>query len=435
MGVEIPANSLAAVDARWSCPHVNNGGSFSSPTDRLIRLIMSFGIALLTGGYMLTHPQLVAARPVIAVALVCILAWLFVYFRIIMSAAWRQTTLAAVAPYVTIGIVALMNWQYGAQVSGLKLLFPAVGLLPAYGRSRRQGWGLTVATAVAALVTPWLAGQLRSGPAWHEASYMAGATLLAVGCFTELHYHHNAHYAQQAQRLQRAETMATVGLMATAAAHEIRNPLTTIKGFIQYMRHHRLVDARANEYLALLEDDAERIARTVDRFVRLGRPLSPAPKTVDAADVVCELAAELSAPALLVGIEIDVQTQPVLPVWADVSLLQKAVRHTLQNALEAMAGRSGRLTVRVGPGPPGYVEIRVHDTGPGMDRQQMARAFDAFYTTKSGAGLGLPLVRRILDAHGGDVRLRSSRRHGTTVSMIWPTETTYTPAVAAGGES
>lgn len=412
-----------------------NGGSFSSPTDRFIRRILSFGIALLTTGYMLSHPQLVAARPVIAVCAVFILAWLFVYFRIMTSPAWRETKFAVVAPYVSIGIVALMNWQYGGQVSSLKLLFPAVGLLPAYGRSRRQGWGLTVATASAAMVTPWLAGQLQSGSAWHEAWYMAGATLLVVGCFTEMHYHHNARFAQQARRLQRAETMATVGLMATAAAHEIRNPLTTIKGFVQYMRQNRLVDRRADEYLTLLENDAERIAKTVDRFVRLGRPLSPAPQPVDAADVVSELAAELSPSALLVGIQIDVQTQPASPVWADRALLKKAVRHTLQNGLEAMAGQSGRLTILVGAGPPGYVEIRVHDTGPGMDRHQLARAFDAFFSTKEGAGLGLPLVRRILDAHGGDIRIRSSRRHGTTVSMIWPTEATFTPAVAAGAES
>lgn len=407
------------------------GGPFYSRLDRTIRNLASFGVALLTIAYMLLHPQLAERRPALMITSVLIMAWLVVYFGVLMQPSRKRTWVTRAGPYAFVLLAGWVNWLHGREVPFLALLYPIASLLPAYGRSRAEGWGLAVTASATAMLTPCLAGHLDGRESWLATIYFSGCTAILVGSFTELHHHHNTLYRQQAQRLQRAETMATVGLMATAAAHEIRNPLTSIKGFLQYMRQHGLVDERADGYLTLLGEDADRIARTVDRFVRLGRPLSPVPVRVDVTDVARALVGELSAQALLVGVEMAVEAEPVPPVWADLGMLKKALRHTLQNGLDALAGQSGRLTVRIAPGPPGFVAVNIHDTGPGMDRQQLARAFDVFYTTKAGAGLGLPLVRRIMDAHGGDIRLTSSRRRGTTVSLLWPTRPTAPAGIVA----
>lgn len=229
-----------------------------------------------------------------------------------------------------------------------------------------------------------------------------GGATLAVQDITE---------QERAQReLARVRRLAEIGQMTAAVAHEIRNPLTGIRSAAQMVQG---VSEEACEYGKIIEEEALKLNGLCDQFLEFARPLALNIREFDPADVVRYITEQHRPDFDRAGVRLDFRRRAVSPtIKGDPLRLEQVVRNLVLNALQASSA-GGRVTVEV-DGP----RIQIRDTGPGIEPHMMDKLFTPFFTTKTnGTGLGLSTVRKIVDAHGWDVRVHSSLGTGTTFEL------------------
>lgn len=231
------------------------------------------------------------------------------------------------------------------------------------------------------------------------------------------------------ERLHAAERSAAMGRFASALAHEIRNPLNSISLTIDHVRT-RLAPAdetRHDEFQALmatLKSEVTRLNRLVGDFLSSGQPARLDPRPCDVGAVVRETAALVEHKARDQAIVVEVDAPPGLPATlADPELLKTCFLNLVLNAFEAMPG-GGRLSLAArleGSPDARAIAVLVSDTGVGMSPEAAAIAFEPYVSTKeTGVGLGLALVSRIVEGHGGRVALDSTPGQGTSVRLLLP---------------
>lgn len=219
----------------------------------------------------------------------------------------------------------------------------------------------------------------------------------------------------------RAERERTWAGMAREAAHQLGTPLMSMSGWLELLGERR-EDPLVAGALDHMQDDLERLERVAHRFERIGNP--PRVEPVDLGALVARVSDyfRARAPKLAKAVEVrcKVPSEPLM-VQADPVLLEWALEAILKNALDALAGRGGRVLVTVVPLPEGGGRVRIRDDGPGIPRENRAAIFDAGFTTKShGWGLGLSLARRIVeDNHHGRLALVPVDR-GATFDIMLP---------------
>ncbi len=222
------------------------------------------------------------------------------------------------------------------------------------------------------------------------------------------------------QQVQRQEKLATVGKVAAGVAHEIRNPLTTIKGFLQ-MLSTRIENGSASVeryYIDVMLEEINRVDLLVSELLMLSRPAQLASVPVNLGQLLEELHARTRSRAFKQGIDIHLALCDVPLIYGDPELLQQVFLNLIDNGLEAME-EGGTLTIRLRASDDDII-VDVTDTGPGIPYYQTDRIFDAFFTTKeSGIGLGLPICQRIVQDHGGEIRV-SSKGFGATFTVLLP---------------
>lgn len=216
------------------------------------------------------------------------------------------------------------------------------------------------------------------------------------------------------------EKLRAVQALAASVAHEIRNPLGAVQNGVALLRRDLAVSGEDKALLDIVYEETRRIGAIVSQFLDFARPprLSLAPVDVGALLREVLTLAEKDGRAqagkhLLLAVDAE-----VVPVLADADQVKQVVWNLVSNALDAAAER---VAVRARPAPGGGVEVRVADDGPGMPPEVLARAFEPFRTTKAqGTGLGLAISKRIVEAHGGALRLESVAGQGTTASVVLP---------------
>lgn len=228
------------------------------------------------------------------------------------------------------------------------------------------------------------------------------------------------NFALLEQMTQRVEKMATVGKVAAGIAHEIRNPLTTVKGFLQVLER-RLQDDMMDEeihYVQMMMDEIERVNALVAELLLLSRPHEMTMMTFAMDEMMREIFRLTDAVANDAGIETSFHVDGEILVQADRKMIQQLLFHLVRNGIEAM-DKGGTLHVEARQ-IQDHVEIDVSDTGPGIPYYLFDRIFDAFYTTKNkGTGLGLAICQRIVADHGGQIRV-SSKGFGTKFTVSLP---------------
>lgn len=206
--------------------------------------------------------------------------------------------------------------------------------------------------------------------------------------------------------------------MARESAHQLGTPLSSISGWIELLREAE-PDQTTMAALAHMETDLERLERVAHRFERIGRP--PRQEPVDLGNLVDRVAAYFRArvPTLAQRVTVTASHQGDLVIQGDGVLLEWALESLTKNAIDALAGRDGRVEISAQPLPEGRVRVRVSDDGPGVPREIRHQIFDAGFSTKEkGWGIGLSLARRIVrDSHGGDLLLVPSDR-GATFDIV-----------------
>ncbi|MFN2602086.1 MAG: PAS domain-containing sensor histidine kinase [Gemmatimonadaceae bacterium] len=207
--------------------------------------------------------------------------------------------------------------------------------------------------------------------------------------------------------------------MARESAHQLGTPLSSLSGWIELLREAE-DDPMTSSALGHMDTDLERLKRVANRFERIGRP--PKMEKVDVGDVVERVAAYFRARAPTLAQRVTVNStrdDGPLFVNGDPVLLEWAIESLAKNAIDALAGRDGRVDMSATALPEGRVRVRVADTGPGVPRELGRRIFEPGFSTKDhGWGIGLPLARRIIrDNHGGELQLTPSER-GATFDII-----------------
>ena len=207
--------------------------------------------------------------------------------------------------------------------------------------------------------------------------------------------------------------------MARESAHQLGTPISSMSGWIELLR-----DADPNEMTESavnhMEGDLERLKRVANRFERIGRP--PRKEKVDIGDLVERVATYFRARVPTLAQRVTVTSsrpdEPIV-VDGDAVLLEWAIESLAKNAIDALAGRDGQVTMSATSLPEGQVRVRVSDNGPGVPRDLGKRIFEPGFSTKEhGWGIGLPLARRIVrDNHGGELVLVPSER-GATFDII-----------------
>jgi signal transduction histidine kinase len=228
------------------------------------------------------------------------------------------------------------------------------------------------------------------------------------------------------RRLYRAERLATAGELAAGAAHEIRNPLTSIRSTIQHL-HSSLPDGHpAREDAQGILEEVDRINGILEALLSFARPSEAVFALVMLDDLVRQSVDLIAAQARKQGVEVAVEVEDgEIAVVADAGLIKQVLLNLMLNALQAMED-GGHLTVRAQSIPPrrgepresGGALIEVVDEGSGIPEEALERAFDPFFTTKTkGTGLGLSICYGIVERHGGDIEIETSEGEGTTVRV------------------
>jgi len=214
--------------------------------------------------------------------------------------------------------------------------------------------------------------------------------------------------------------------MARELAHQLGTPISSLKGWLEVLAipvRDRPGDLAEGEITSEMAADVDRLERVSRRFELIGRhtPLERLSVVELLRSTERYLAARL--PRRDPEIRLSVLIESGVPeIMGSEVLLAWALENILKNALDALAGRGGTITVRAFPGEPGWVTLQVQDTGPGVDPDMRERLFDAGTTTKSGGwGVGLSLARRIVERiHGGRIELLQTSPRGSTFQLRLP---------------
>jgi two-component system, NtrC family, sensor histidine kinase HydH len=226
---------------------------------------------------------------------------------------------------------------------------------------------------------------------------------------------------QAEEESKRREALAAVGEMAAGLAHEVRNPLGAIQGAAQVLLSET-DPRRAREMLEVIQEETARLGRVVGEFLDYARPSTQRREPVDLADLA--RGALRSAEAAGQGLKATLRvTDGTPPAAGDPDQLRRAVGNILRNAREA-AGPLGSVRIEVAPEGPDRVAIRIEDDGPGISADALPRLFQPFFTTRpGGTGLGLALVHRLVEAHGGEVRVEARPAEGAVFTIVLPAAT------------
>jgi len=221
--------------------------------------------------------------------------------------------------------------------------------------------------------------------------------------------------------LNEARRLAAIGETATMVGHDLRNPLQAI-ALASYLAREELAtgDTRLlRDRLRVIETQAEYMSKVVWDLQDYVRPIRP---RLEGTNLKSLLDSTLSAIAIPDTITVDVSVGPEFPaLMVDPTLMRRSISNLVMNAMEAMP-EGGRLTIR-GEKSPDALRISIEDTGPGLSEQAAQKLFEPLGTTKAkGMGFGLPIAKRLVEAHGGSISVRSEPGKGATFTIALPLE-------------
>ncbi len=225
-------------------------------------------------------------------------------------------------------------------------------------------------------------------------------------------------------QLRASERLAAIGEVSAAVAHGIRNPLASIRAAAQVVRDAPGDSVVAEKYLTGITTEVDRLGRWLRALLDSVRPFELRVAPVDLNAVIDGVLAVLRDGMTSAGIKLELELAADAPTLrADEVQLQQALLAVLENAVDVLPKggtvgvRSERWESPTGPG----VRLTIRDTGEGIPADRLARIFDPFYTTKTrGTGLGLAIARRVIEAHGGSVKVASGPGTGTTFTITLP---------------
>ncbi len=234
---------------------------------------------------------------------------------------------------------------------------------------------------------------------------------------------------QTERLLERREKLAVLGTLTAGMAHEIRNPLTSLKARLYTLEKQLQNLPAARKDTDIINAEISRLERIVQNALSFARPADPKLETIAADSLLREVHGLMSASLGSREVQLVVESGPELFVRADSGHLNQVLINLVRNAADAIDG-AGTVTLRaraarvplVGRETDAVI-LEVSDTGKGIPPEVEKRLFDPFFSTKeTGTGLGLPIAARIVEKHGGMIQYQTRPGHGTTFGVVLPRE-------------
>jgi two-component system sensor histidine kinase PilS (NtrC family) len=227
---------------------------------------------------------------------------------------------------------------------------------------------------------------------------------------------------QMEQRMRQADRLAAVGRLSANMAHEIRNPLASISGAVEALARDLPADPTRSQLVEIVLRESARLNQIVGDFLEYARPAPMAPIEINMAEILDEVLLLIEHRSLPANLKVIREYGDALPTRADPQRLRQAIWNLCLNAVQAMPD-GGELRVAARPlrERGGRLQIAIADTGQGIADSDLPHIFEPFFSTKpEGSGIGLALVYRVLEEHGGSIEVRSRVAEGTTFILTLP---------------
>lgn len=227
-------------------------------------------------------------------------------------------------------------------------------------------------------------------------------------------------------KINEEQKLAAIGQMATGIAHEIRNPLTTIKGFVQLLMRYEINHEGSvrGEYLKIIDSEIERLNDLLNELIQFAKPIKPKLVTTDINKLINEMRILLESQCFNKDIELVVNSSLKMPeILCDDNQIKQVIINVSLNSIDAMK-KSTKKVLQLGTF---YdlknIYIKISDSGLGIKKEIIEKLFEPFFTTKEhGTGLGLSVCNTIIQNHGGLIQVSSSAEKGTEFLIILPRE-------------
>ena len=282
--------------------------------------------------------------------------------------------------------------------------------------------GLVTAGAISLLVVPYAffgVGGARDvvGEIAEIVFYFAIAIL--VGVLFEREFKSRRKQQEAQLRAERTHQLSIVGQIAAGVAHEIKNPLASIKGAADILTDDDTSRADREEFKEILRNEVKRIDGTVTEFLDFARPKETRLEKLDLSETVRTSLRQIDSQLEQKGIATNRSLQDNVIIEGDREKLHQLILNLALNAIQA-SGEGDTFSIEL-ESVGNLANLTISDTGSGIDERTLPRLFEPFYTTKSdGTGLGLAVVQEIVKGHNGTIVIKSEKNRGTTVKVVLP---------------
>jgi len=218
-----------------------------------------------------------------------------------------------------------------------------------------------------------------------------------------------------------SQRLASLGNLAAGVAHEIRNPLSSIKGFATFFKERYRENPEDKKTADIMIQEVDRLNRAITQLLEFARPMDLKKTHTSIHEVIKHALKMIEGPAGQKNIAIHTDiSEDVGVAYIDADKITQVLLNLCLNAVEAMEDK-GTLSIILFRPNDDMLRIDISDTGRGIEQEHLSHIFDPYFTTKpTGTGLGLAIVHRIIEAHEGEIRIDSSKEIGTTVSILLP---------------